>query len=135
MTISTGRSSGTGSCCTRRDIDILRDIVGYCDIVYEAVEMFGSDEEDFLDNKVYQSSTVFSILQIGELVKRLSLELRDEFGEVTWSKIAGMRDMMAHQYHNVIPEKQWKTITQKIPELKTACLEIIEVLESRKEDD
>ena len=119
----------------RRDIDILRDIVRYCDIVYEAVEMFGSDEEDFLDNKVYQTSTAFSILQIGELVKRLSLELRNEFDEVTWSKIAGMRDMMAHQYHNLIPEKQWKTITEKVPELKSACLGIIEVLESRQQGD
>ena len=119
----------------RRVIDILRDIVEYCDVVYEAVEMFGSDIEDFLDNKVYQTSTAFSILQIGELVKRLSPELRDEFGEVTWSKIAGMRDMMAHQYHNVIPEKQWKTITERVPELKAACLEIIEVLESRQEED
>lgn len=70
----------------RRDIGILRDIVKYCDIVNEAVEMFGSDEEDFLDNKVYQTSTAFSILQIGELVKRLSPELRDEFGDVTGGK-------------------------------------------------
>lgn len=82
----------------RRDIGILRDIVKYCDIVNEAVEMFGSDEEDFLDNKVYQTSTAFSILQIGELVKRLSTELRNEFGDVTWRKIAGTRDMFAHQY-------------------------------------
>ena len=94
--------------------------------------MFGSDEEDFLENKVYQTSTAFSILQIGELVKRLSSELREEFGEVTWKKIAGMRDMMAHQYHNVIPEKQWKTITERIPELKTTCLKIIEEIESRQ---
>lgn len=119
----------------RRDIGILRDIVKYCDIVNEAVEMFGSDEEDFLDNKVYQTSTAFSILQIGELVKRLSPELRDKFGDVTWRKIAGMRDMFAHQYHNVIPELQWKTITERVPELRVACLEIIGVLESGDADE
>lgn len=116
----------------KRDIDVLKDIIEYCDIVYEAVEMFGLDDEDFLENKVYQTSTAFSILQIGELVKRLSPELREEFGEVAWKKIAGMRDMMVHQYHNVIPEKQWKTIIERIPELKTSCLEITEVLESRQ---
>lgn len=119
----------------KHDVDTLREIVRYCDIVYEAIRMFGSDEEDFLDNRVYQTSTAFSILQIGELVKRLSPELRGEFDEVAWGRIAGMRDMMAHQYHNVIPEKQWKTITEKVPELKTACLGIIEVLESRQRDD
>ena len=70
----------------RLDIEILRDIVRYCDIVYEAVEMFGSDEEDFLDNKVYQTSTAFSILPIGEHVKRLSPELRNEFDEVTGAR-------------------------------------------------
>ena len=43
--------------------------------------------------------------------------------------------MMAHQYHNAIPEKQWKTITEKVPELKSVCLGIIEVLESRQQGD
>lgn len=113
-----------------RDIDVLNNIVQYCDLVYDAVEMFGSDEEDFLGNKIYQTSTAFSILQIGELVKRLSPELKEQFEEITWSKIAGMRDLMAHQYHNIVPEKQWKTITEKIPELKTACLEIIDTIKS-----
>lgn len=84
---------------------------------------------------MYQTSTAFSILQIGELVKRLSPVLRNEFGDVTWRKIAGTRDMFAHQYHNVIPELQWKTITEKVPELREACLKIIGVLESRDADE
>lgn len=46
-----------------------------------------------------------------------------------------MRDMFAHQYHNVIPELQWKTITERVPALREACLEIIDVLESRDADE
>lgn len=43
--------------------------------------------------------------------------------------------MFAHQYHNVIPELQWKTITERVPELREACLKIIGVLESRDADE
>lgn len=68
-------------------------------------------------------------------MKRLSLGARDEFGDVTWRKIAGMRDMFAHQYHNVIPELQWKTITERVPALRESCLVVIDVLESRDADE
>lgn len=119
----------------KRDLGMLRAIVEYCDLVSEAVGMFGSDEEDFLENRVYQTSTAFSIMQIGELVKRLSPELTSEFGDVEWGKIAGMRDMIAHQYHNVVPGMQWNTVRTRVPDLRSRCLEIIGILESRQEGD
>jgi len=55
----------------RHDIDTLRLIVRFCDEIADDIQRFGTDIEDFLDDKAYQRSTTFSIEQIDELVKSL----------------------------------------------------------------
>ena len=52
----------------KRDIDTLRLIVQFCDEIANDIQRFGTDIEDFLDDKAYQRSTSFSIEHIGELV-------------------------------------------------------------------
>ena len=52
----------------KRDIDTLRLIVEFCDEIANDIQRFGTDIEDFLDDKAYQRSTTFSIEHIGESV-------------------------------------------------------------------
>ena len=66
----------------RRDIDTLRLIVEFCDAIADDIQHFGIDVEDFLEDKAYQRFATFSIEQIGELVKRLSSDLTEEFDDV-----------------------------------------------------
>lgn len=53
----------------RRDIDTLKLIVEFCDAIADDIQRFGTDVEDFLEDKAYQRSATFSIEQIGELAK------------------------------------------------------------------
>ena len=46
----------------RRDIDTLRLIVEYCYEISDDIQRFGTDIEDFLDDKAYQRSTTFSMV-------------------------------------------------------------------------
>lgn len=54
----------------------------FCNEIANDIQRFGTDIEDFLDDKAYQRSTTFSIEQIGKLVKRLSPDLTEEFNDV-----------------------------------------------------
>lgn len=119
----------------RRDIDTLRLIVEFCDEIADDIQRFGTDIEDFLDDKAYQRSTTFSMEQIGELVKRLSYELMDEFDDVDWHEIAKMRDFVAHRYQHVVQPLLWESMNTEVPALRARCAEIIGILESRQEDD
>jgi uncharacterized protein with HEPN domain len=85
------------------------------------VREFGSDEEDFLDSHVFQSSCAFYILQIGETAKRLSAEFIIDNPCADWSYVAKLRDVIAHQYGVVDLHILWETSIKDIPQLKIIC--------------
>ena len=111
----------------KRDIETLRLIVQFCDEIANDIQRFGTDIEDFLDDKAYQRSTTFSIEQIGELVKRLSPDLTEEFNDVDWHEIAKMRDFVAHRHQYVVQQLLWEGTNSEVPALKTRCIEIASI--------
>jgi len=115
------------------DIKLLKTIIKYCKGIENAMNRFGSDEEDFLDDPEYQYTCSFCIIQIGETVKRLSAQTIEEHPETPWSKIAGMRDLIAHEYGNINLNIVWITINERIPVLKDACEKILRELEAPSE--
>jgi len=113
----------------RNDKVLLRAIIHYCNEIGYAVEENGKDIDDFLDNRMSQYACSFCIEQIGRNVKDLSKELTNRYDEIQWSNIAGMRDVIAHNYHNIVLNKIWVAITENIPVLKEACERILHDLE------
>ena len=41
-------------------------------------------QEDFLQNEILKRATAMSVINIGELVKNLTIELKKEFDEIPW---------------------------------------------------
>lgn len=55
-----------------RNISILEHIVSYCDQIEETVKRFGNDYDLFANDAIYRNAAALCILQIGELVGKLS---------------------------------------------------------------
>lgn len=104
----------------------------FCDAIVDDIQRFGTDVEDFLEDKAYQRSTTFSIEQICELVNRLSSYLTEKFDDVEWPEIAKMRDFVAHRYQHVVQQLLWESMNSEAPVLRERCSEIIGILESRQ---
>ena len=75
------------------------------------------DIDSFTANRLYRKAIVMSILNIGELAKRLPDEFKSTYNEVPWKEIAGMRDIAAHGYHVMDDDIIWDVAVQSIPEL------------------
>ena len=54
---------------------------------------------------------------IGEATKNLPPELREEYADIDWRKIAGLRDVLVHAYFSVNLMIIWDIVQNKVPEL------------------
>lgn len=77
----------------------------------------GLQKEQFLEDFKTQSAVLYQLIVIGEAVKRLSFELRQQHPEIPWAPMAGMRDHLIHGYDVVDWDEVWKTATRDVPDL------------------
>ena len=108
----------------RRDKIALQKILKVIDETNEFLE--NVSEEEFLKKNLLKSATAMSVIRIGELVKNLSDEFRQENSQVNWRDIAGFRDIAAHKYDIIDMKEVYKTIKFEFPELKSQIEKILE---------
>ena len=108
-----------------RNASILEHIISYCDQIQQTVERFGDDYALFESDPIYRNAAALCILQIGELVGKLTDDFREQHPAVPWRQIKAMRNIVAHSYGSIDPETTWEIITDDIPTLKEDCEAII----------
>jgi len=77
----------------------------------------GLNYELFLGDRQRMLATAFGFAALGEAVKRLSPEFRNQHAEIRWQKIAGMRDRLIHGYDKIDFELVWNTASLDVPVL------------------
>lgn len=88
-------------------IDAIEDIRKYTD----------PGKDAFYENKMMQDAVIRNLEIIGEAVKNISQQTRDKAPGVQWKKIAGLRDVLIHDYFGVDLDMVWLVVENRIPEL------------------
>lgn len=95
----------------------------YIDHILQSIDLIlgyisDKDHDSFLIDNRTQDAVVRQLEIIGEATKRISREFRNKNPQVPWSEMAGMRDILIHDYIDVDLEIVWKTASESIGELK-----------------
>jgi uncharacterized protein with HEPN domain len=92
----------------------------------ESYVKVGHDE--FMAASHWQDAVIRQLEIIGEAVKRLSPEVTKRQPNIPWRRIAGMRDVLIHDYMGVDLEAVWQVTQHSLPQLRQAVEELLEIV-------
>lgn len=77
------------------------------------------DFEAFFKDMKTRHAVVRCLEILGEATKNISQDLKDKNPKIPWKKMAGMRDILAHEYFGIDIKKVWEVKEKELPSLKT----------------
>ena len=89
-------------------------------------EYTSGGEQDFLTSRLIQDGVVRNLEVIGEATKNLSNELREANPSIPWRQIAGMRDVLIHDYLKVNLSRVWLTVSTDLPQLRATVMRLLD---------
>lgn len=108
----------------------MRDHRLYLDDILEAANRIEKYTKgvvfDGLDkNTLIIDGIVRNLEIIGEAAKNIPAQVKEQYAEIEWKKIAGLRDILAHEYFGIDLEVVWDIVKNKLPTLKTQVNRIL----------
>ena len=108
----------------RREQIALQKICSEIDLT---LKFIGDEKlEEFLADELVKHAVGMTAINIGELTKHLSAELRQQYPEIAWKKATAFRDVVAHKYETLNMKDVYKTVREDFPELKRQIEKILQ---------
>lgn len=106
----------------RDDIERVRD-------VHEAIERIekyaARGREAFDADELIQTWVLHHLQIIGEAVRAISAETKEDADSIEWSKIVGMRNILVHNYFAIDRDLVWAVIENDLPNLKSEIAKLM----------
>ena len=111
----------------KRDIRVyLDDILDAIASILEYTRRLSFDE--FSKDRKTVDAVIRNLEVLGEAAKKIPQNVRRKHSEVPWKEMAGMRDVLIHEYFGVKLDVVWKTVKERLPELRLLIEEILRTM-------
>ena len=109
-----------------------RDYRLYLEDILEAIARIkrytiGVDFASFRADEMRIDAVVRNLEIIGEAAKNIPQVQRDLAPTVEWRKIAGLRDIVAHQYFGINLTIIWDVVENRLSDLRSAAVALLAV--------
>jgi uncharacterized protein with HEPN domain len=95
----------------------IEDIIEALDRIFQYVQ--GLDYNSWLKDQKTIDAVIRNLEIIGEAAANVPQEIQDQYTDIPWYQMKGMRNILIHEYFGVDNEVIWKTIQEDLPILKT----------------
>ncbi len=101
----------------------LEDIQAACEKIRRYVK--GLSKEQFVAHDMAYDAAVRNVELIGEAVKNMPDEIKADSPSIPWSRIAAMRNILAHAYFGIDDDILWDVIQNHLPALEKTVRELL----------
>ncbi|ELR98487.1 DUF86 domain-containing protein [Gloeocapsa sp. PCC 73106] len=105
----------------------------YLNDILESINLIQSyvfkGKEEFLNTRLIQDAVIRNLEVIGEATKKLSPEIKASHSSIPWRQIAGLRDVLIHNYMKVDPDEIWGVVENNLDDLKKEVELILQELD------
>lgn len=107
-----------------------RDSKVYLEDILEAIGKIrlytaGISFEDFCEDSKTKDAVIRNLEIIGEAAKQIPEAFRERSREISWRKMAGLRDLLTHAYFGIDFELVWEVVTNKLPPLEASVSRLL----------
>jgi len=102
----------------------LEDILEYMG----RIESYTKDitREEFLQNQILLDAVIRNLEVIGEAARNVPKRIRNNYPEISWRSMIGLRNILIHEYFGVDAEIVWEIIKKDLPPIKPILQKILE---------
>ena len=91
----------------------------------------GMEYEHFEADRKTVNAVLRSLEVMGEAAKRIPESVRQQYPDIPWKRMTGMRDKLLHEYSGVDLEIVWAVVKTELPPLKPHIEQALRDLEAK----
>jgi uncharacterized protein with HEPN domain len=109
----------------------MKDRMIYMRAAYDCIQSIdeyiaGYDLEQFLKDKKTQDAVIRNLEVLGQTVKDFGIDdLKQDYPALPWSQVAGMRNIIAHEYLGLDMHIIWETVRNHLDPIKSAIQDLL----------
>ena len=83
-------------------------------------------KEEFMKSELIQDAVIRNLEIIGEATKKISQGIKEQYPDIPWRQMAGLRDVLIHDYMGISLKIVWNVVQNELSQLKVKIIEIMD---------